>query len=164
MQFTLLLPSSVEYGRALWHSKFLPPASRWLSPSCQSMEVASHGSLACRSRTAALVSDFSAVEYLPLDVSEISVGSKSKVDWDSIMLYPTGAGGIVEGGARRPVLTKPNGDPIPINLTPSPKDVEGLKILYRIKPDTKWWSLGDKRSSLRNKFKKIRRKDPDSGC
>ena len=124
--------------------------------------------VACKRRSGAKVNEFSATEYLPFEANEVSVGSKKKVDWRSIMLYPTGAGGIVEEvngvKTRKPVLTKPNGDPIPINLIPSPKDVEGLKTLYGIKPDSTWNPFGSKGSVFRNKFNIIRRKDPDSGC
>lgn len=53
--------------------------------------------------------------------------SKTDIDWESIMLYPSDAG----AKAGRVVLTKPNGDKMAPNMKPSKKDIEALIALYK---------------------------------
>lgn len=93
--------------------------------------------LVCTSRAKAKSYQFSAWDYLPIPLSEVLVPSSSttEVDWDSLMLYPSGAGasGTAQAGGpdnRLQILTQPNGDPIAIHLNPSAGDVAGLQQLY----------------------------------
>ncbi|PLB44991.1 hypothetical protein P170DRAFT_429707 [Aspergillus steynii IBT 23096] len=99
----------------------------------------------CKSREAAASAGFSAAEYLPIrgntvSPHKLSAGSED-VDWDSIMLYPSGAGGkqsTETSDNRAPVLlrrTKLNKDDdrlIQPVVRPSKKDVDALKKLYNI--------------------------------
>jgi hypothetical protein len=93
---------------------------------------------------------FSAADWLPLPPPykhtqgvPIWNAGEDDVDWDSIMLYPSGAGGIGSARApaspdedpevydqRLPVLRKNNGDKIRPNAVPSPGDVAGIRYLY----------------------------------
>lgn len=122
---------------------------------------------ACRKRSAAEGEKFSAAEYLPI-VEDPVLASNKDIDWDSIMLYPSGAGalGSAAGGVdnRQVILSKPNGERIAPNLRPSPRDVIGLQKLYEYKSSSKWTALGDTASKVRGVFKNIRKKEPDSGC
>jgi len=145
------------------------------------------GSLAmltlCQSRAAASHAGFSAAEYLPylenrvkLEITKPNAGDDD-VDWASIMLYPTGAGGkgkadppgngqaLDANDHRAPVLMRRNGQKIPINLVPSARDVEGIRLMYDdptfptgnpLLPNDKTHS---KFTSFINKFKK----DKDCG-
>lgn len=122
----------------------------------------------CTSRAKAIEYRFSAGDYLPIVDEPVLASKKDEPDWESIMIYPSGTGG--KGSAspgndnRAPILLKPNGDRIPINLAPSPRDVSGLTKLYGYNPDSSWTALGDKAHKLRSKFSQILRKEPDSGC
>lgn len=76
---------------------------------------------------------FSARDYLPLQGEHFTVGTTTgtEVDWDSIMLYPSGAGGKRDSeGKRMAALKKPNGDLIKVNTTPSQRDIDALNALY----------------------------------
>ncbi|KAH6879204.1 hypothetical protein BKA58DRAFT_453453 [Alternaria rosae] len=112
---------------------------------------------ACTSRAFAKSYRFSAAEYLPFTDSTAYRASKSvsEPDWDSIMIYDSGMGSV---------LTKPNGEQIKQVLAPSQRDVEGLKQLYGVSPESKFNPLGSKSSSYKNKFNDIRKKERDSGC
>lgn len=118
----------------------------------------------CTNRDVARRWGFSAVEYLPLlkTTEDFTPGTTDDddVDWDSIMLYPSGAGGKADGsGKRKPVLKKPNGDDIDINTEPSQRDVKALITLYGA--STKF------NEELLNEdelFKKIRSKDIGLDC
>ncbi|KAI1931952.1 hypothetical protein LOZ65_000986 [Ophidiomyces ophidiicola] len=122
----------------------------------------------CTSRSEAIEWKFSAQDYLPIVNEPVLASKKKEPDWESIMIYPSGAGG--KGSAapgmdnRLPILKKPDGNPIPINVTPSERDVNGLKKLYGYNPKTKWTALGDKASEYKKKFDDMRRSDKDSGC
>jgi hypothetical protein len=61
-------------------------------------------------------------------------------------------------------LTKPNGDAITPVLSPSQRDVDGLKTLYGISSSVKFNPLGSKSHPKLETFKDIRKKDKDSGC
>ncbi|KAI9039204.1 uncharacterized protein KD926_009838 [Aspergillus affinis] len=95
----------------------------------------------CKSREEAAKAGFSAAEYLPFMGNTRSPHSLSAghddVDWDSIMLYPSGAGGkesTQTTDKRAPVLLKKKGkELIQPNKKPSAKDVQALKDLYNIK-------------------------------
>lgn len=89
----------------------------------------------CTDRISAAQLQFSAREYLPLTSSEMFVpdnDSPDGIDWDSIMLYPSGAGGLIDSnGERMLVLTKDDGSEIVANLRPSQRDVQALIKLYK---------------------------------
>lgn len=93
--------------------------------------------LVCTSRAKAKDYKFSAYDYLPIPYSELLVPSSSTedVDWDSLMIYPSGGGGSGSASAggpdnRAPILRQANGEPIAIHLNPSAGDVAGLQQLY----------------------------------
>jgi hypothetical protein len=123
---------------------------------------------ACRNRRAAINLDFSAHDYLPIVDEQVLASTKKEPDWESIMIYPSGAGGVgsaTNGNDQRsPILLKPDGSRIPINLKPSQRDVKGLTDLYGGALAAKWTLLGEKASTYKNKFTEIRKKAPDSGC
>ncbi|KAK2760015.1 hypothetical protein FQN54_002751 [Arachnomyces sp. PD_36] len=161
--------SGAVFTTANWHCNMLSDYQAKMdkianeeSPGAAARQMAA----ACKNRGPAYLMTFQSAEYLPFEPREIMASSKHKtdIDWDSIMLYPSRAGGVVVNGERQPVLTKPNGEEIPINRTPSPRDVKGLQYLYNYDPDSSFRPFGDIRSRLKNKFKTIRRKDPDSDC
>ncbi|KAM5444296.1 hypothetical protein MferCBS31731_000813 [Microsporum ferrugineum] len=122
----------------------------------------------CRFRANAEDVRFSASDYLPWVNTQVLADSNTNVDWDSIMIYPSGAGG--KGSAspgndqRMAVLTKPNGDLIPINLKPSARDIAALKKLYSYKSSVVLNFLGSSKNKLKQTFDKIRKKDPDNIC
>ncbi|KAH7035725.1 uncharacterized protein B0I36DRAFT_347460 [Microdochium trichocladiopsis] len=104
----------------------------------------------CNEQQAASEYDFSALDWLPLKgtflyTQGIAVEGAGyvDVDWKSIMLYPSGAGGT--GTAREPlnpdepssiydqrtpVLLRNDGQKILANAIPSPKDIAGIRRLY----------------------------------
>jgi hypothetical protein len=104
----------------------------------------------CENLGAANDWNFSANNWLPIsgvyrhDPGVQYLGaSYDQVDWDSIMLYPSGAGGIGDAnppaspGAdpesydrRHPVLLRNDGARIRANAVPSKGDVAGIKQLY----------------------------------
>lgn len=93
----------------------------------------------CTSRAAAAKCHFSAFDYLPIvkdyraPTGRSTGRGEGDVDWDSIMIYPSGAGaGRAEpGNDNRPnILTKPDGSRIEKNTNPSPQDIQGLIDLY----------------------------------
>jgi hypothetical protein len=112
---------------------------------------------ACTSRAYAKTYRFSAAEYLPItDSTAYRVSSTAtEPDWDSIMIYDSKMGSA---------LTKPNGDAITPVLSPSQRDVDGLKTLYGISSSVKFNPLGSKSHPKLETFKDIRKKDKDSGC
>ncbi|RAK94812.1 uncharacterized protein BO80DRAFT_450765 [Aspergillus ibericus CBS 121593] len=86
----------------------------------------------CKDREAASNIGFSALNFLPEKVSEVYsphpyAGHPGLVDWDSIMLYSPLTG---SKHAKQPVLTKWDYSTWHENLTPSRKDVAGLKFIY----------------------------------
>jgi hypothetical protein len=103
----------------------------------------------CVKQSAASDWAFSAAEWLPVPANYIDGGispinaGEDDVDWDSIMLYPSGAGGIGSARAptgpdenpdaydqRTPVLRRNNGQKIRPNAVPSARDVAGIRKLY----------------------------------
>ncbi|KFY47844.1 hypothetical protein V495_01789 [Pseudogymnoascus sp. VKM F-4514 (FW-929)] len=94
----------------------------------------------CQSRQLAAFYNFTAYDYLPYPksygISHSSGGRTSDVDWTSIMIYPSGSGGIMDAtipgsDQRRPILMRPDTDTrIPINGFPTGQDVAGIKKLY----------------------------------
>lgn len=108
---------------------------------------------------------FSASEWLPIRDGTAKVGTEdyTKIDWDSIMLYPSGAGGKDLGnGERENILTRPNGDEIGLNLVPSTRDVAGLTQMYGSNDKVDKPLLNDKKSGWRDQFNRIRNKDTGS--
>lgn len=95
------------------------------------------------------------------------------VDWDSLMLYPSGAGGkgdvpipaegrpplhLVTQDPRQPVLTR-NGQRYGSPKTPSSKDVEGLYDLYGLKEeDLPEPFFNEAKSKWHNPFDKLVKK------
>lgn len=112
---------------------------------------------ACTSRAYAKTYRFSAAEYLPITDSTAYRASKTATepDWGSIMIYDSKMGSA---------LTKPNGDAITQVLSPSQRDVDGLKRLYGVSPSSKFNPLGSKSNPKKNAFNDIRKKERDSGC
>ncbi|KAM5467393.1 hypothetical protein MauCBS54593_005361 [Microsporum audouinii] len=122
----------------------------------------------CTMRSFARYWRSSASDYLPLTDIQVLADSTTNVDWESIMIYPSGAGG--KGSAspgndeRMAVLTKPDGSLIPINLKPSARDIAALKKLYSYKSPVTFSFLGSTKNKLKQKFDKIRKKDPGNIC
>ena len=116
----------------------------------------------CQSRSVAAENKFTAAEFLPINGARgPNPGALgTDVDWSSIMLYPSGSGGV---GAASPgndgrahVLLKEDGSVIPPNLNPSVADVQGLIDLYktfeeRVPPVL----INEPASSKRSKFKSL---------
>ncbi|DAA74180.1 TPA_exp: Uncharacterized protein A8136_3678 [Trichophyton benhamiae CBS 112371] len=103
---------------------------------------------ACTDRATAIKLRFSASEYLPIRSTIMrtprvpAVPTADDVDWDSIMIYPSGSGAASPDGTgpendlRKSVLLKANGDKIKPNLAPSDQDVNALITLYDVKFNT----------------------------
>ncbi|OAA63387.1 Metallopeptidase, catalytic domain protein [Niveomyces insectorum RCEF 264] len=103
--------------------------------------------LLCKLRGVAAKYKFSAVDWLPImGGTRMHAGASgtgpstpdyTKVDWDSIMMYPSGAGAtgdaVPPGGdsdRRANVLLRNDGARMKINLVPSALDIQGVKQLY----------------------------------
>jgi hypothetical protein len=123
---------------------------------------------ACRLHAAALKQKFSALDYLPYPGSPKRLLNKKTIDWKSLMIYPSGAGGI--GSAtfdgvdnRMPILKKQDGSLISVVTKPSPEDIKGLKALYSVKTGLrgKFKSLFDKDSKHRDAAANIAGKTSD---
>lgn len=123
------------------------------------LSIDAHFKEICTKREIAKLYGFSAAEYLPYttrDLYKAGTDDSSQIDWDSIMLYPTGAGGTPQGnGERLPILTRPNGDEIGLNLLPSPKDVVGLIALYGSYKDYDEILHSDTHSGKHSTFSKL---------
>ncbi|EFR04223.1 hypothetical protein MGYG_07230 [Nannizzia gypsea CBS 118893] len=103
---------------------------------------------ACSDRATAIKHRFSASEYLPIRSTIIrtprvpAVPTYDDVDWDSIMLYPSGSGAFSPAGTgpendlRKSVLLKANGEKIKPNLAPSEQDINALITLYEVTTNT----------------------------
>lgn len=122
--------------------------------------------LSCRDMAFAQEQKFSASEFLPMTGSgtfsePILAADDSDVDWKSIMLYPSGAGGRGLAGPgndqRLSVYVKASdGSSISINKQPSIRDVEGLmKIYARDDKNEKPVLISQGESSKQGLFKKI---------
>ncbi|KAF5677568.1 zinc-dependent metalloprotease [Fusarium heterosporum] len=102
--------------------------------------------------------DFDAVDWMPQDSGEMSWDGT--FDPDSLMLYPSGAGGKGDAAPGRdnrlPILTYPDGKRIPLRRGPSTGDTKKLIELYgsQYVPDTEL--LNDKSSTMKNRFNKLR--------
>jgi hypothetical protein len=123
----------------------------------------------CRLYGSASKRGFSASEYLPIQGATrgptIAIAQDQDVDWESIMLYPSGAGGVGQASPgndqRAPVLLKASdGSKLPINLFPSVKDVQALIRLYEIKwPARETPLINEPASPRHSKFKNIFRRN-----
>lgn len=87
---------------------------------------------------------FSGYDYLPYieNYAKGSTGHKSKdVDWGSIMLYNSKAGGsgVAKLGddQRLPILFQPDGTLIPFNYAPTIQDINALETLYGLRKTKK---------------------------
>ncbi|KAK7425111.1 hypothetical protein QQX98_000025 [Neonectria punicea] len=113
----------------------------------------------CRRYSEASKFGFSAMEWVPLQRETMDVDAE--FDKDSLMLYPSGAGGIVDGdGAdpRRPILTYAEDERIPIRHGPSTQDIGKLLALYGTEYRGTSKLLNDKDSSWKRELKKVRSK------
>lgn len=70
---------------------------------------------------------FSAMNILPI-LSGAVYNRGSAVDYSSIMMYPSIAGGVVQGGTRAVVYTRGDGTQIPFNNVPSQGDVDIVSV------------------------------------
>ncbi|KAK3395014.1 hypothetical protein B0H63DRAFT_445088 [Podospora didyma] len=111
---------------------------------------------------------FSGFNYLPILLPfQQWDQSRQEPDWDSIMLYPSDAGGRpANGGGKAKILFKNrNGDEILPVVKPSQRDVAGLRKMYSAPGGGTFQTLlVDARSIWNNKFKTVRRQDPDAHC
>ncbi|OJJ42540.1 hypothetical protein ASPZODRAFT_20311 [Penicilliopsis zonata CBS 506.65] len=132
----------------------------------------------CSSYTAALKVGFSAADYLPMDQSagtaHSTQGGPGDVDWASVMIYPSGAGGVVDNNLpgddkRSPILLKPDGTRIPENRWPSQMDITGLHQLYGQVPAAKKSILQKVGGATTRAFNKVYdlskgRRQGEAGC
>jgi len=99
---------------------------------------------------------FSASEWLPL-ANTMNMVLDSNFDTDSLMMYPSGAGGTGLSNARATVMTFADGSAIPNRLAPSGQDVDRLISLYGTPASSQTGEpYGSKSSKWRNQLKKIR--------
>lgn len=110
----------------------------------------------CISRGAAFKHRFLASEWLPYSNTGGFVMDE-EFDPLSLMLYPSGAGGIGSGNNRAQVMVYKDGAPIPNRLAPTNRDIARLLALYSdtgsstpAEPHT------SKSSKLKNAFRKAR--------
>lgn len=118
----------------------------------------------CTDAVAARQNGFSA-----LDMLAMGGGTESRfdpVDWKSIMIYGSTAGGKPTGNGKRAVtMTKADGSTFGYNSKPTPKDIKALHELYKDElpdPGTKstkpFWKDGSKFTSM------FKRKNKDDSC
>ncbi|KAF4984918.1 hypothetical protein FDECE_16984 [Fusarium decemcellulare] len=116
--------------------------------------------LLCRQHSTALKYGFSAKEWVPIFSRSLDVDSE--FDRDSLMLYPSAAGGKGEvdetGDHRQPILTYPDGAHIPIRYGPSTMDIAKLLKLYGSEYVGTSKLLNDKDSDMRREMKRVRSK------
>lgn len=119
----------------------------------------------CQERAFAAEKKFSAAEYLPINnvrKPTRAVAKDSDIDLQSIMLYPSGAGGAgtatsADNDQRAPILLlASDGSRLPINTRPSLKDVEAIQLLYSIDwPTTRPSLISEPSNPKRSKFSKL---------
>ncbi|KAF2633489.1 hypothetical protein BU25DRAFT_464600 [Macroventuria anomochaeta] len=110
----------------------------------------------CISQVVAGKHKFSAAEWLPLP-NTVHLVADDQFDPDSLMMYPSGAGGTGSGDGRAQVMVYENNDPIPNRLAPSGMDVDRLITLYGTPASsTTGEPYTSKSSKVRSGFKKAR--------
>lgn len=82
----------------------------------------------CTKRGSAAVLNFSALDYLP--VGDRQMENSGTVDYDSIMMYPSVAGGTRTASGRETVYTLADGTAIGYNNVPTVNDVDNLIAMY----------------------------------
>ncbi|KAG7294073.1 hypothetical protein NEMBOFW57_004135 [Staphylotrichum longicolle] len=118
----------------------------------------------CRDRFRAIRGQFAGgLNYLPIDEPGMVDDGKDAPDWESIMLYPSNAGGKTVGGVKQPVLAKRHGDLIALNFKPSKRDVQASGSQEN-SSNFIGQLLNVKSNKPKNIFDKVRKKDPDSSC
>ncbi|KAF2124899.1 hypothetical protein P153DRAFT_400406 [Dothidotthia symphoricarpi CBS 119687] len=112
----------------------------------------------CVSRDVAAKHGFSAADWLPT-IHTANMVVDSNFDRDSLMMYPSRAGGIGSGNARLIIMTFKDGTLIPNRLVPSNMDIDHLVTLYGNAASS---TLGvphtSKSSGFRNRIRKVRSK------
>lgn len=112
----------------------------------------------CISQRVAGKYGFSAYEWLPLVHTDNKV-SDSVFDRNSLMMYPSHAGGKGSGDNRLIVMTYKDGSLIPNRLVPSDMDIDRLVTLYGDPaPSTLQVPHTSKSSGFRNTLRKVRSK------
>ncbi|KAJ5933737.1 hypothetical protein N7454_006066 [Penicillium verhagenii] len=82
----------------------------------------------CQSRASAAQVGFSASQYLPVTAQQMEFSGT--VDYKSIMMYPSIAGGIGAGPSRATVYTLKDGTAIGFNNVPTANDIDNLISMY----------------------------------
>ncbi|KAJ5667619.1 hypothetical protein N7507_003483 [Penicillium longicatenatum] len=82
----------------------------------------------CTKRGSAEMLNFSALDYLP--TTDRQMENSGTVDYDSIMMYPSVAGGIRTSSGRKTVYTLADGTAIGYNNVPTVNDVDNLIAMY----------------------------------
>jgi hypothetical protein len=100
----------------------------------------------CHYYMAASRARFSAMDFLP-DIAGQGGGIPGQVDWDSIMLYGSTAGGSTVNGHRLTTLAKADGSTFGYNEYPSQQDVAKLNEMYAR-------ALGTKKATAKMYWKK----------
>lgn len=110
----------------------------------------------CISSQAAGKHGFSAAEWLPL-ANTNNLVADDDFDPDSLMMYPSGAGGTGLSNNRAVVMVYEDGTLIPNRLAPSAMDVDRLITLYGSPASsTPGEPHTSKSSGVRNRFRKAR--------
>ncbi|SPQ23047.1 5808b097-2444-4600-b106-16884616c2bd [Thermothielavioides terrestris] len=126
----------------------------------------------CKDYEFASKAQFSARDYLPMPrvmgVATSAGTSAKDVDWDSIMIYPSGAGAIGDASPgndqRQPILLKPDGSRIPINGAPSQRDIAAMHKLYGRSKSARGKELLQKAGgTVTSNFKKLYSKSSGRG-
>jgi hypothetical protein len=108
----------------------------------------------CTSADVARNHKFSALDILADDDGKEL--SSDPVDWNSIMIYGSEAGGKEDGnGGREVVMTKKDGTTFGYNIVPSQKDIDAVHTIYqdslpvlKKKSSTLFWKKGSKKVFL----------------
>ncbi|KAJ4346328.1 uncharacterized protein N0V89_010257 [Didymosphaeria variabile] len=117
----------------------------------------------CVSQVVAAKHRFSAAEWIPL-ANTVNVEMDDQFDPDSLMMYPSGAGGKGLSDDRLVVMSYQDGSPIPNRLAPSAMDYSRLIALYGTTAATTPGTVHTSKSSkLRNLFKSSRNKNKRAG-
>ncbi|KAL6863382.1 hypothetical protein ACO1O0_003634 [Amphichorda felina] len=115
-------------------SDYVDALSRALTLASQAPEYADIALTFCSNQAHASKVKFSGKDWLPLSHG-VPVIADAQFDPDSIMLYPSGAGGVRSGNTpdgRDDVLTLAEGVRMKPNVVPSAMDVERLRVLYSV--------------------------------